>query len=327
VPDFHFNPGEQNTLWLWIANRGSETVVGEPRLTGRDGLDLGDGTWTLEAGRQTRWQVPVSLPADYDEPEVKLDFSFTSDGETLVQELDFRVDFYTEIDYIPSPVTSRILSVTGLVANPGLDVAELIIDRDRNLVYHLPLSNGSFEQVVILPGSEDARRVRLEVVAEAGNRREVATAGFMAAVARADFRATLFWDTNGTDVDLWVTDPAGEKCYFANQTTASGLELDVDDVTGYGPENITGESSLPPGNYVVQVHYWSDHGTGLATLATAVITLHEGTENEAVEVYEQTIVDGQVWDVAVVTWDGSKCTAVRPLDRVEYVVMPPGLSK
>jgi len=329
IPDFHFNPGESDTLWIWVANRGDDTVVGTPRLTGRDGLDLdiSESAWTLGAGRQTRWQVPVSLPVDWDQPRAKMDFSFTVGDETLVQELDFRVDFYVTMNYIRSPVTSRILAVSGIVANPSLEVAQLVVDRDRNLVYDLPLDNGTFEQVVILAGSEVTRRIRVEVAAESGNRRETAGAGFMAAITRADFRATLFWDTNGTDVDLWVTDPDGEKCYFANKTTASGLELDIDDVTGYGPENITGESNLPPGEYLVQLHYYSDHGTGLASHCTVMITLHEGTDDEMVEIYEQTIADGDVWTVATVTWDGAKAVRVTPAQGRVITAAPPQMAE
>jgi hypothetical protein len=213
------------------------------------------------------------------------------------------------------------------VANPALEVAQLVIDRDRNLVYDLPLELGAFEQVVILSGSEDTRRIRVEVAAESGNRRETAGAGFMAAITRADFRTTLFWDTNGTDVDLWVTGPDGEKCYFANQTTASGLELDIDDVTGYGPENITGESNLPPGEYLVQIHYYSDHGTGLASHCTVMITLHEGTDDEVVEIYERTIADGDVWTVATVVWDGAKAVRVTPARGRVITTAPPQLMK
>lgn len=313
IPDTRLNPGEVDTLQLWVANRGSEGVVGEARFVGVGGVMSGatPEQWTLAAGAQTRWKVPVMIPADWDEPEARFDFSFTVDGVTLVQELTYRVDFYARIDFIRSPVTSRILNVSGWVANPQLATAELVIDRDLRQVYNLPLQNGRFEQVIILPGSAQSRRVRLDVTARAGSREARARAGFAAVVPRADFRATLFWNTNGTDVDLWVTDPAGERCYFANRQTASGLELDVDDVNGYGPENITGLRELPAGDYLVQIHYWSDHGTGLASDCTVMLTLFEATPSEQVEVFQQTLTNNQVWTVATVTWDGAKVTRVR----------------
>jgi hypothetical protein len=327
IADRHLNPGEQDTLWLWVANRGRQEVRGVAELHGRGGLvtTAEPETWTLPAGQQTRWQVPVAVPADYDRPRAQLDFSFTADGHTLVQELDFRVDFYVELQRIASPQTSRVVTVAGTVANPTLETAELVLDRDRNQVYTLPLENGAFEQVIILPGSEDTSRRRLTVTAHSGSRQATARAGFLAAIPRADFRATLFWDTDGTDVDLWVTDPDGEKCYYANQTTATGLDLDVDDVTGYGPENITGESDLPPGDYLVQVHYYSDHGTGLDTEATVLLTLHEGTDQEQVTTQSATIGDGDVWTVATVTWNGAEVVQVAPAPRAPVTVVPRGL--
>jgi uncharacterized protein YfaP (DUF2135 family) len=327
IADHRLNPGETDTLQLWVANRGTVDVTGTARLSGRDGLatDVTSGMWSLEAGRQTRWKVPVTIPADWDEPRARFDFAFTADGVTLVQELDYRVDFYVDLDYIRSPVTSRILSVSGVVANPQLATAQLVIDRDRRQVYELALQDGAFDQVVILAGSEQSRRVRLEVSAESGNRRASARAGFMAAITRADFRATLFWNTAGTDVDLWVTDPLGERCYFANPITQSGLRLDIDDRDGYGPENITGEHNLPAGEYLVQVHYWSDHGTGLASECTVLITLREGTPDEQVEAYVQTLTSGQVWTVATVMWDGAKAVLGPPPAGGEITEAPPGL--
>jgi len=316
VVDMHLNPGESDTLQLWVANRGDIDVVGTPSIVGHDGIQAicADETWTLVSGNQTRMPVTVIVPVDYGLPKARLDFGFTVDGVTLIQELEYRVDFYTELNYIPSPVFSRIMTVSGTVANPLLDTATLIIDRDVNNIYTLPLESGSFEQVIILPGSDEPRRMHLELIADSGSRRASFRAGFIASIAKADFRATLFWDTNGTDVDLWVTDPAQEKCYFAHKTTASGLELDVDDVTGYGPENITGESDLPAGEYLVQLHYYSDHGTNLASHCTVVITLYEGTEDEQVEVYEQTISNGDIWTVTTVDWgtDGALSLATPP---------------
>ena len=50
---------------------------------------------------------------------------------------------------------------------------------------------------------------------------------------------TLTWDTNGTDVDLYVIDPSGNcSCYY-HKKTADGGELDVDITGGYGPEQGT----------------------------------------------------------------------------------------
>lgn len=67
----------------------------------------------------------------------------------------------------------------------------------------------------------------------------------------------LSWDQDQTDIDLWVTDPAGEKIYYGNPNSASGGYLDRDDTDGYGPENIYWASNIPDGEYLIQVHYFS----------------------------------------------------------------------
>lgn len=73
---------------------------------------------------------------------------------------------------------------------------------------------------------------------------------------------TLTWD-NATDVDLHVIDPYGEEIYYAHRNSASGGELDVDDIDGYGPENIFWpEGGAPNGLYTVAVVYFSSGGRG-----------------------------------------------------------------
>jgi hypothetical protein len=83
-----------------------------------------------------------------------------------------------------------------------------------------------------------------------------------------DVQITLTWD-NESDVDLWVTDPSGEKIYFDHPYSRSGGQLDVDDRNGFGPENIfwpTGEA--PSGEYRVQVHHY--YGSGVANYQVLV---------------------------------------------------------
>ena len=68
---------------------------------------------------------------------------------------------------------------------------------------------------------------------------------------------TLTWD-NTADLDLYVTDPTGETIYYVNPTSASGGQLDVDDIDGYGPENIFWTAgTVLSGNYSVEVNHFS----------------------------------------------------------------------
>jgi hypothetical protein len=104
---------------------------------------------------------------------------------------------------------------------------------------------------------------------------------------RADFRVQLTWDTNtndsiNSDIDLHLVRPGGttnsttNDCFFFDCTPsdpsldwgASGASgnplLDVDNIVGYGPENIT-LSNAESGTYRVIVHnysgVWATHAT------------------------------------------------------------------
>lgn len=69
-----------------------------------------------------------------------------------------------------------------------------------------------------------------------------------------DVQITLTWD-NIADLDLHVIDPNGEEIYWNDQYSSSNGVLDVDDIDGYGPENIYWpEYEAPSGDYEVYVH-------------------------------------------------------------------------
>ncbi|MGE4569080.1 MAG: YfaP family protein [Bacteroidales bacterium] len=71
-----------------------------------------------------------------------------------------------------------------------------------------------------------------------------------------DVQVTLTWN-NGADLDLYVTDPNGDELWYDNMSIASGGELDVDDINGYGPENIFWpDGEAPDGLYQVSVHHY-----------------------------------------------------------------------
>ncbi len=71
-----------------------------------------------------------------------------------------------------------------------------------------------------------------------------------------DVQITLTWD-NEADLDLHVIDPFGEEIYWLDKYSASNGTLDVDDIDGYGPENIYWpQGEAPEGTYQVYVHHY-----------------------------------------------------------------------
>ncbi|WP_314236755.1 DUF2135 domain-containing protein, partial [Capnocytophaga sputigena] len=70
-----------------------------------------------------------------------------------------------------------------------------------------------------------------------------------------DVRVVLSWDTNDCDMDLWVTDPKDEKCYYQNTLTYLGGKISRDVTQGYGPEEFMLKKA-ENGKYKVQVDYF-----------------------------------------------------------------------
>ena len=135
----------------------------------------------------------------------------------------------------------------------------------------------------------------------------------------------LEWSTNATDVDLHLLGPNGtlwsceRDCNFSNSTPSWGdplsdlddPHLDLDDVDGYGPENINVQTPAP-GVYTVVIHYWDDHGG-----ATPLATVHALSYGEVVATVGPEPLNqvGAVWYAFEIEFPGN---IVRPLNRFDY---------
>jgi hypothetical protein len=84
-----------------------------------------------------------------------------------------------------------------------------------------------------------------------------------------NIRVVLTWDTDNCDMDLWVTDPSGEKCFYSHQNTRIGGLISCDFTQGYGPEEFLLKKAMN-GEYKVQANYY---GTRSQT-TLAPVTLH-----------------------------------------------------
>lgn len=84
-----------------------------------------------------------------------------------------------------------------------------------------------------------------------------------------DLRVVLGWDSDNSDMDLWVTDPNGERCYYGNRNTYQGGLLSDDFTGGYGPEEFVLRDAKP-GKYKVEANFFGDRQqivTGATTLS------------------------------------------------------------
>jgi tetratricopeptide (TPR) repeat protein len=101
---------------------------------------------------------------------------------------------------------------------------------------------------------------------------------------KSDLRVTISWNTDATDVDLWVLEPDGTKCFYQNRQTTNGGVLSEDQTQGYGPERYQ-VAKTKPGVYTVVVHYYRANANllGGETHVNVVVTRHAGSPTESSE--------------------------------------------
>ncbi len=96
-----------------------------------------------------------------------------------------------------------------------------------------------------------------------------------------DLRVVLGWDSDNSDMDLWVTDPNGERAYYGNRLTYQGGQMSQDFTGGYGPEQFSLRDAKP-GTYKVEANFFGSREqlvTGATTLSLRLST-HWGTRQQ-----------------------------------------------
>lgn len=151
-------------------------------------------------------------------------------------------------------------------------------------------------------------RVALQVANDAGVLSAPAIYS-VTAIPQELLHVELSWNTGGADVDLHLLTSDGVifqnpyDCNYCNQTPNWGASgngddpsLDIDDYSGYGPENINIDEPADD-TYYVKVHYFAENGDD-ATVATVRIYTYGALVGEFSQVMEL----DDVWDVAEVRW-------------------------
>ncbi|GAB3351314.1 VIT domain-containing protein [Lysobacter tyrosinilyticus] len=90
-----------------------------------------------------------------------------------------------------------------------------------------------------------------------------------------DLRVALGWDSDNSDMDLWVTDPNGEKCFYSNKLTYQGGLISDDFTGGYGPEEFVLRNAKP-GKYKVEANYFGDREQIVTGATSLTLTLSTG---------------------------------------------------
>lgn len=90
-----------------------------------------------------------------------------------------------------------------------------------------------------------------------------------------DLRVVLTWDADNTDIDLWVTDPNGERAFYGNRLTWQGGRMSMDFTGGYGPEEFSLRQAKP-GRYRVEANFFGHRQQIVAGATTLQVTLTTG---------------------------------------------------
>jgi tetratricopeptide (TPR) repeat protein len=107
----------------------------------------------------------------------------------------------------------------------------------------------------------------------------------------SDIRIVVDWNTQTTDMDLWVDEPNGERVIYSDQRSSSGGHLSDDMTAGYGPEQYFIRVA-PKGEYTIRMNtYATDRlNPNGATNVTARIIRNFGRPEQTEEMVDLEIL-------------------------------------
>jgi uncharacterized protein YfaP (DUF2135 family) len=191
--------------------------------------------------------------------------------------------------------SQRVATISGSVSDRHVKSVRLSVNgASRTINAHA----GHFE--ARLPVKPGPNTVEASAQNASGSGRDQVS--FFASVPQTDLQILLTWDTDGTDLDLHVTEPSGEECYHGNRQTASGGVLEVDDTDGFGPEvYLSPRATL--GEYRFAVAYY-DAARAAQTEALVEVILREGTPSERRYQFPVTLThEGEMLEIGSVLVD------------------------
>ncbi|HBD94597.1 MAG TPA: DUF2135 domain-containing protein [Spirochaetia bacterium] len=173
--------------------------------------------------------------------------------------------------------SERVVHIKGNISENAITQAFVNVN---GLIMTTKVSSGNFDlPVVLAPGNNF-----IEVIAKYNSETAKNSINLFSKVPKKDLKVVLVWDTDNTDLDLWVTDPNEEACGYSHRETKISGNLDVDVTTGYGPETFTLGNAIP-GSYKIHIHYYSSHGNEQSK-ANVYVIMFEGSSKERRQKFE-----------------------------------------
>jgi hypothetical protein len=312
------DPGDRATLWASLSNVGDADLhVGSTTQAGSGAFVLASDPEddTLGPGEEVLLVFtyePATILGDHgqflllsddpDEPAVTLTLLGNGGG-----------DFEYPVAVIEGPTTSVPLETIQLDGSGSTDPSGYELTYDWSLERRPEGSTaeiaGSGDRVSLFLDLAGTFQVNLSVVNEVGIRSTPAE-HTIEVVPTDDVHVEMFWDASNSDLDLHLLQ-AGTAlfaepgdCTWCNPNpdwgeagdAADDPTLDLDDRSGYGPENVNIESPADDA-FEMWVHYFEDNGAGAVT-ATVRVYLEGAEDFEASEVLER----DQRWFVGTILW-------------------------
>ena len=119
----------------------------------------------------------------------------------------------------------------------------------------------------------------------------------LAGVLDVGLRIVLSWDTDLTDIDLWITEPTGNNVFYQKPHSAIGGRLSRDFTQGYGPEEYLLKQPIP-GSYKIRAKYYGTHQRNLLGPVTVKAVIFTNWAHPDEERRELTLRLDRVRDIA-----------------------------
>ena len=317
-------PGDAETLWFTVSNKGDgDLLIGSTEQSGSGAFTLiGDPAFqTIPADGSTQLIVlysPTTIEGDHG--ALSVTSNDPDEAETIVTLLgNGGGDFEYPVAVIEGPDAVDPPETIQLDGSESYDPDGWeLTDYEWTLV-RLPDGSGGTLQDTVGDATEAYFDIagRYEVQLVVTNELGVASAPAsydIEAIPTDAIHVEMIWDASSADVDLHLLQsPDAELfnrpddvCYcnpnpsWGSSSTDDDPSLDLDDVGGYGPENINIQTPAD-GDYPIRVHYYDNNGDGALT-STVRVYLDGALFSEE----SMVLTRNEVWDAGIIHWpDGT----------------------